>query len=419
MVNVPAPTVAKGYQNQATGFWSPPDNSYETVPELRWPLSVQVYDSMRRQDAQIRSVLRAVTLPIQRTQWWLDPNGARDEVVQMVSDDLGLPIKGASVEATKRSRDRFSWFEHLRLALLMLPFGHAMFEQEARIDNQGRARLKRLGYRPARTLSGFNVAADGGLISIHQWGHIDTAGPVEIPVNRLVAYVYEREGGNWAGNSLLRPAYKNWLLKDRLLRVNTMTVERNGLGIPVYTAAADEANLVAGEALARSVRAGVDAGAALPNGATLRLAGVDGTLPDALPSIRYHDEQIARAVLAHFLNLGTQTGSWALGSVMSDFFTLSLQALAQQIADTATQHVVEDMVDWNWGTPDSPEPAPRIVFEEIGSQQAATAQALKFLVDAGLLVPDESTEEAARQRFGLPPKDPNAPTAPPSTGGTP
>jgi hypothetical protein len=362
-----------------------------------------VYDQMRRQDAQIRSVLRAVVLPILRTDWWIEPNGARDEVVQLVAEDLNLPVKGEEPKPTRRTRDRFSWFEHLRLALLMLPYGHSLFEQEARIDEQGRARLRKLSYRPARTISAFNVDYDGGLSSIEQYGHIDTSGPVTIPVTRLVAYVYEREGGNWAGTSLLRPAYKNWLLKDRLLRIGTMTVERNGLGLPIYEAAEGETDLSAGTALASSVRAGDGAGAATPNGAKLRLAGVEGTLPDALPWVRYHDEQMGRAVLAHFLNLGTQTGSWALGSTFADFFTLSLQALAQQLADVATQHVVEDMVDWNWGTD---EPAPVIGFQEIGSQQQATAAAIKLLTDAGILLPDKSLEEAMRQTLGLPPKDP-------------
>jgi hypothetical protein len=247
------------------------------------------------------------------------------------------------------------------------------------------------------------VAADGGLESIEQWGHLETSGPNKIDVSRLVAYVYEREGGNWAGTSLLRPAWKNWVLKDRLLRVSTMTIERNGLGIPIYEAGPDESDLSAGTTMAQNMRAGETAGGATPNGAKMRLAAPEGTLPDALPVIRYHDEQIARAVLAHFLNLGTQTGSWALGSTFADFFTLSLQALAQQVADTATQHVVEDQVDWIWGTE---EPAPRIGFQEIGSQQQATAAAINLLTAAGVILPDKSLEEAVRQQLGLPPKDP-------------
>jgi len=404
MPEVPPPITSKGYENDhIPSFWAPPGTMDEPTPELRWPLSIPVYDQMHRQDAQIRSVLRAVVLPIQRTDWWVEPNGARDEVVQHVADDLNLPVKGQEPTSKRRTRDRFSWFDHLRLALLMCRYGHSIFEQQARVGDDGRVHLAKLSLRPARTISGWNVAADGGLESIEQYGHLETAGPVTIPIGRLVAYCYEREGGNWAGMSLLRPAYKNWLLKDRLLRVNTMTIERNGLGIPIYEAAEGESDLTAGSTLAQSVRAGDGAGAATPNGARLRLAGVEGTLPDALPAIRYHDEQIARAVLAHFLNLGTQTGSWALGSTFADFFTLSLQALAQQIADVATQHVVEDLVDWNWGTE---EPAPIIGFQEIGSQQQATAAAIKLLTDAGILLPDKSLEEAMRQALGLPPKDP-------------
>lgn len=403
MATVPAPTTVKGYQNAPTLFWAPPGTTEERTPELRWPLSIEIYDQMRRQDAQIRSVLRAVVLPILRTDWWIEPNGARDEVVQLVAEDLNLPIKGAPPTPTRRTRDKFSWNEHLRLALLMLPYGFSMFEQEARIDEQGRARLKKLSLRPARTISSFNVSADGGLESIEQYGHIETSGPVQIDVNRLVMYVYEREGGNWAGNSLLRPAYKNWLLKDRLLRINTMTIERNGLGIPIYEAGPEETDLTPGTTMAQDMRAGESAGGATPNGSKIRLVTPEGALPDALPSIRYHDEQIARAVLAHFLNLGTQTGSWALGSTFADFFTLSLQALAQQLADVATQHVIEDIVDWNWG---ESEPAPLIGFQEIGSQQQATAAAIKLLADAGILLPDRSLEEAMRQTLGLPPKDP-------------
>lgn len=405
----PAPLTARGYETEWAG-WQTPDANEET-PELVWPNSVPVYDKMRRQDAQVRSVLRAVVLPIQRTEWSIDPAGARDEVVELVAGDLGLPIKGSGPVAVRRTRDRFSWFDHLRLALLMLPFGHSMFEQEAVLGPDGHLHLKRLGHRPSRTISKFNVAPDGGLQSIEQLTTLGASGPID--VNRLVAYVYEREGGNWAGISLLRPAYKNWVLKDRLLRANTTTIIRNGLGVPVYEGAEREKDLTPGLNMARRVRSGEEAGAAVPHGAKLRMQGVEGTLPDALPAIRYHDEQIARAVLAHFLNLGTQTGSWALGSTFADFFTLSLQALAQQIADVANAHVIEDLVDWNWG---EEEPAPKLVFEPIGSQQQATAAALKLLTDSGILLPDKSLEEAVRQQLGLPPKDPRTP---PTTGGTP
>jgi hypothetical protein len=402
---VTVPTSEMGYQVSGRGFWD--HLELEETPELIFPLSVQVYDRMRRQDAQVGSVLRAVTLPVRRTQWHIDPNGADPRVVKHVADDLNLPIVGQPLERRNRSRGRFSWAQHLQLALLMLPHGFSYFEQEYQIDSAapGGTHLKALNWRPARSIQIANVARDGSLYSIQQWG-IEK----EIPVDRLVAYVNDREGGNWYGQSLLRPAYKNWLIKDDLLRTDTQTIRRNGMGVPLYTGFENEGErdpgLTKGLAMAQSWRSGELAGGAIDHDAKMELLGVSGTLPQALPSIRYHDEQIARAVLAHFLNLGTQTGSWALGSTFADFFTLSLQTVGEAVADTANQHIVEDIVDINYG---EDEPAPLITFEEIGSRQMLTAQALKLLIDAGAFSIDENLEDALRQQYGMPPRDPNAP----------
>lgn len=403
------PVQEQGYANGATAWWT--DIGNEETPELQWPKNIDVYDRMRRQDAQVISVIRAVTLPIRRTKWRIDPNGARPNVARQVADDLGLPLVGDENEPVIRTRDRFSWSEHLRLSLLMLPFGHSIFEQVYRIDEAGMARLRKLAWRPPKTISRIDVASDGGLVAIHQHGNDKPMG-----VERLAVYVNEREGGNWLGQSLLRPAYKYWLLKDRMLRVQAQTVDRNGMGIPVYKASElhdsvtgedrtkrEKDEIDAGLKLAKGLRSGDNAGGSLPHGAELDVMGVKGTLPDADKPIRYYDEQIARAVLAHFLNLGTETGSWALGSTFADFFTLSLQTVAMQIADTTTQHVIEDIVDVNWGPN---EPAPRLVFEEIGSRHPATAESIRALVECGAIKPDQKLDDHLRTVYGLPGADP-------------
>lgn len=398
-------------------FWAYDPN--ETTPELQWPQSVYVYDQMRRQDAQVGSVLEAVCRPVLRTPWRIDPAGARDEVVQFVAEDLGLPIVGENPDPPARTKDRFSWLEHLELALLMLPFGHMYFEQLYRVADDGsKAHLGKLEPRMPRTIEAIDVARDGGLVSITQC-QIYGGAQKPIPVDRLVAYIYKREGANWLGRSILRQAYKNWLIKDRLLRVQAQTIERNGMGVPRYTDAenATPTQHAEGLAMAKAWRSGEAAGAAIPFGAKLDLVGVEGELPDALPAIKYHDEQIARAVLAHFLNLDNQShGSYALGTSFMDFFTLSLQTLAQSVADVASMHIVEDLVDVNWGPK---EPAPRITFDEIGSRQAATAQSVKSLVDAGIVTPDERLEESSRQQYGLPPADPETARDNASAGGLP
>lgn len=387
-------------------WWQVGSLDDETTPELRWPYCIPVYDAMRKQDAQVGSVLRAVTYPVRSTRWWIDPAGAREEVVQHCSQDLGIPVMGQD-RVAGRTRDRFSWQFHLRHALLMLPFGHMYFEQVYRIDDAtGLAHLRKLGPRMPRSIENFKVARDGGLDGIVQKPQGLASGSsndIFIPTSRLVAYVNEREGGNWAGQSLLRTAYKNWLLKDRILRTQTSSIDRNGMGIPRYTGGENttDEELERGEQLAADARAGDNSGLAIRNGAKFDLVGVSGTLPETMKPIQYHDEQIARAVLAHFLNLGTQTGSWALGTTFADFFTQSLVAVATDIADTFTGHVIEDLVDLNWG-PD--EPAPRLVFEDIGSNAAALATAIKTLVDAEVITPDEGLEAHTRLALKLPRK---------------
>jgi len=371
----PKPVREKGYATQDAGLWWV-DLTHEQTPELRWPFSIDVFDRMRRQDAQVISVLSAVESPIVRTQWRVDGTGCDPAVTQFVAENLGLPIVGAESDEDFRSRlrgrDRFSWDEHIRLALLFLVFGHMYFEQVYRWDETSqRWRLRKLGPRMPRTISQVNVARDGGLVSIEQFGTITGDQGVTLPVNRLVAYVLRREGGNWLGQSLLRGAYKNWLLKDRALRTWSTAIDRQGMGVPIYTGAENETSLDKGQEIASGARAGDNAGAAIPYGATFDLKGVEGTLPDPDKFVRYQDEQIARSALGHFLNLGSQAGnqvgSYNLGSVLSNTFNTSLEAVAELLADVASAHIVEDLVDINFG---STVPAPLIVFDQIGVQQS-------------------------------------------------
>lgn len=409
------PESAKGYAVNASPWWAAPDE--EETPELQWPKNVRVFDQMRRQDAQVVSTLRAITLPIRRTTYRIDPNGARDEVTQHVADNLGLNIVGDSGRPVLRTRNRFSWTEHLRLVLTMLPFGHSFFEPVYRVEN-GRAHLRKLEWRPPRTISKIDVAPDGGLIAIEQFSAKPGEKDPRIEVKNLVAYVNDREGGNWLGQSAIRPAYKYWLLKDRALRVQAQTLDRNGMGVPVYTASQMPENLdsteyvkrqneeiAAGLKIAKGLRSGDNSGASIAYGAKIDMKGVEGDLPDADKPIRYYDEQMARAVLAHFLNLGTETGSWALGSTFADFFTLSLQTVAMQIADVTNQHVIEDLVDYNWGPE---EPAPKLVFDEIGSRHPATAESIARLADAGAITLDDPLEAHLRNQYSLPAADPSS-----------
>jgi hypothetical protein len=388
------------------GPWGGPYLSLlEEAPELQWPLNTLVYDRMRRTDSQVASVLRAISLPIRRAGVRLEGDDVDPAVIRWLELELGLE---APEGRRRRRREGIAWDTFLRHALLALPLGFMPFEQVYAIGDPPAERgplpdqvahLRKLAPRMPRTITDLKLARDGGLEAIVQatW-QANKWTEVTIPVDRLVVVTHEQEGADWGGSSILRTAYKNWLIKDALLRLGPVAVERNGMGLPVVTYPLGGDKSLALE-LARAARAGEDAGVALPEGYLLELKGVTGAVRDELPLLKYHDEAIGRNALAMFLDLGHDAGARALGETFVDYFLLGLNAVTDSIAEVVTEHVIRDLVELNLG-PDAP--YPELVFDEIEPNTPATAEGIKALVDAGVITPDAELEAFARRRIGAP-----------------
>lgn len=388
--------------SQLAGY---PDDATEYAGPLTWPHSVRTFDQMRT-NGTVHMVLNAVTHPIRRPGVFvLDPQGARPDIVTQLAEDLDLPVLGTDRPPPPRRRGRFSFLEHLRLALLELVYGHMGFELLCDADAlkaTGMARLKKLAPRFPQSIEKIDVAPDGGLASITQY-QIGKELPKPIPIESLVWYAHEREGAAWQGRSMLRSSYGDWLLLDRLLRVRGMLMERQGMGVPTGEAppGADQDVIDMMARLAQQARVGDQSGIGLPNGSRIRLVGVEGTLPDINAAIADHKAALADSVLASWLRLGTgkSSGNRALGQTFVDQFTQSEDMVAGAIADVVTQHVVEDLVDLNWG---ETEPAPAVVARPIDAETDIDPADLVQLIQVGAVTPDESIEDFLRARFRLP-----------------
>ena len=384
----------------------------DTNVDLRFPASTVVYDRMRGEDGQVASVARAITYPILNAKRRLAGDDVRPEVMAFVENELGLNLEPGRA---RRRRQGIVLRDHIREALLSLWFGFMPFEQVYDVgpaapgledpEAPGRlyAHLRKLAPRMPRTLSEVRVSRDGGLAGIVQApAYGVTADPrgVFIPTDRLVVYVNEREGADWTGRSLLRAAYKHWLIKDALIRLGAQIVERNGMGIPIveYDQPADKAKAVA---LAKALRAGAEAGGAMPKGLRVTIVGVSGSTADELPRVKYHDEAIGRSLLAMFLNLGHDNGARALGATFVDYFLLAVNSIIGNLDETITEHVIRDLVELNYGVD---EPYPTLVTDDLTAEATPTAEALKALADAGLITYDRELEQDVRRRYRLPVK---------------
>lgn len=409
-ITASVPTSDIGHLDTLYGPWV--TDWLELIPDLIFPTSVQTYARMRH-DPQLTAVLSAYTLPIRRATWAVDPSGCRDEVARLVADDFGLPILGEEGEVGPARRRGVRWADHLRLSLLSLTFGFIPFERRYEIRN-GQARLVNLGERMPHTIGDIKLNRDGTVQSISQ----DLIGSRPIPADRLVWYVHDREGANWAGRSMLRSCFGAWLLKHETWRVHATSIRRFGMGIPSVEAppGATPAQVAEAQRLASAMRAGDTAGAGLPHGYKLALTGMTGSAPDAMAFISYLDQQMAKSALAGLLDLGqTPNGSRALGQTMLEMFLLSLQAIADELADTATSGqpgmpgIVTQLVDYNWG---EDEPAPRIVVSDVGDRHEITAEALQQLMASGAISPDPELEAYVRMAWRLPERSKTQPDNP-------
>lgn len=368
---------------------------YENVPALSFPLSTQTYAKMRK-DPQISAVLKAYTYPLRMGTYGINPKGCRDEVARFVADAWGLPIVGDNDGPGPARRRGVQWKNHMRVALLMLPFGFSPFAIRYDVGgNPIRATLAELSERLPQTITDIRLNSDGSIKEVYQNGN---KGPM-LP-NQLLWYAHEREGANWQGRSMISESYGPWLLKNEMWRVLAQSSRRFGMGIPQVTAPAGSppADITKAAELASGYRAGDQSGVGLPNGYSFDLKGLSGSVPDTLGFIHYLDAQIATSALAEILNLDTaSTGNRALGDTVIGLLQMSWRAVADELTDTATTMNIQ-MVDYNFG---EDEPVPGLICTDINRPEV-TSEAVNALVTCGALTPDISLENDIRERFNLP-----------------
>jgi len=400
--------------------------------KLQPPGAFQVYEKMRRSDADVAAALLACKLPIRAAESQIVPGvedndpgfAAAKEIAEFVEDNLLGGLEYVSPAGLKVSQ---SFEKVVESALLMLDFGCFAHEEIYAIDG-AQVRLARLAPRLPSTFTRFYADTDGEtLLSLEQRGYRgDKYETVNIPAERLTLFVFAQEGANFWGRSILRPAYKHWYVKEQLERILALAGEKNGLGVPVIKQAADaskedrEAAALWVERLAAHEKTGLS----LPFGWDFALKGVEGRPQDVLPAIRYHSEMIARSVLATFLTLGTtQTGTRSLGESSTGFFKLALESTAWLLAETISQTTIRRLVDFNFGSQESGVRSQKIAYPYLrfgnilATDPLEVLKVAKDLVTNGVLQVGDEDEGYVREQLGWPKKTtPRAPAVVPGLG---
>lgn len=383
----------------------------EYLTSLQGKTGMDIYDQMRRSDAQVAMLLRAIKLPILKCKWSVQPSEYDPDKGEAIAEMVRRNLIGGGLNRT--------WTQFLSEAMLMMPFGFVPFEKvwEYRERTPELAKLgapekmvwlKKMALRHPKTVYSWRGLDAGSLEGIEQ--SVSTGANPFIPIEKLCVFINDREGDNWEGVSILRPAYKHWLIKEQLEKIDAAGHERMSIGIPVAsidnTVNDTDATANAWEEILSNLQAMERNYIVEMPGTKFRFEVVASGNTGLLASMNYHARMISVAGLIQFMELGnTQSGSRAVATEQSGPFLLELEAILNNLCETVNQFVVAEFVDMNFGErPGYPEIKASGLTEESTSELATF---LKTLVDAKVIVPDDELEKYVREMGKLPASDPD------------
>jgi phage gp29-like protein len=389
-----------GFGGSGVGYLLTNLGADEYLPELSFPRSIAVYTRMRRSDATVQALELAITLPIRATDWDVQP--ASDDPTAKEAADLVFDNLFGGMTHT--------FDDFLRDALLALFYGFTVFEKvfEERDDF---IVWRKFAPRHPQTIERFLFDETGGLAGVRQVG-FDPQGrfrQVDIPIDKLLVFIWRRELGNPYGVSVLRAAYKHWFLKDLAYKLQAIALERWAVGIPVgkVPAGTSEQDKQTFLQMLEAMRGHERAAMVLPEDYSVELIGAEAgqrANQAFVEAIQHHDTMIVKSVLAQFLNLGTgDVGSWALSRDHSQLFLMGLNAVAQWFADHINRYAIPQLCRLNFGEDFTDFPELTFADLRLVLQREVLAEAVSKLVQTGILTPDRSLQEWARDVFDLPP----------------
>ena len=359
----------------------------ETVPELTDSKRLETYRKMRRSDPTVSATLRSIELPIRQGTYDVTPpskpTDTETEIAKRISEWL---FEG------------LNWKQILRSSLTSLTYGFAVMEKV--YDRVGKYIVPtKLGFRPQRTIEDERRNSRGELSYLIQRLESFRA---ELPRSKCVIISVDAESQeDWRGQSILRPIYKPWLIKEKMEIINAISHERFSAGVFILKAPErvldeDKEWKIAEEGV-KNLIAGLAPYAMLPNGWDLSILERNTRPVDLLPFIKELKDDIKTAPLALHLRLGgnDSSGSKALGVAFVDAFLHAVQAWADIVVDAYNDDLIKELVILNWGIQ---ERYPRLTVTNI--YKSALTE-LGYLMQTGIIKPTEELVRYIFEQYGI------------------
>lgn len=393
----------------------------ELHPNLSGRKALEVWRTMKDNDALVGAILFAIEMLIRQVPWRVDQRDAKEADAQFLDEC--------------REDMSQSWGDFISEALSMLPFGFAFHEivykkrqgyqpsgsktPSSRFSD-GKIGWRKMPLRAQESLDHWEFDDEGGVVAFVQRAAPDFT-DVPIPMEKGLLFRTTVYKNNPEGRSVLRSAYASWFYKKRIQTIEGTGVERDLAGFPVFwlpaeylAADADEAQKTvvnAFKAIGENVRRDKQEYLLMPlaydqNGNKafdFTLTASTGTRSfDTNQIISRYNQEIAMSVLADFILLGHEkVGSFALSDDKTDLFAVAIGTILDSIQDVLNRYAVPRLFALNGM---DQEKLPAIVHGDIEKPDLQKLAAyVQTLVGAGMpLFPDEDLEAWLREQGNLP-----------------
>jgi hypothetical protein len=380
----------------------------EVVPELSSrDQARRTYSKMLNGDAAVDTSVRIWKTPVLGADYFMEA-ASEDQVDADISEFCSYNIF---------NNPNSPWLQTLQHILHFCEEGFTVIHpvpttaewgpRRSRANRKKYTMLRKLAPRPTSTVKEIEYDDQGGPVGIVQ-NSINAKAEVEevkIPIDQLIIFTLNADGGDLEGKSILRTAYPHWYYKTHLYKIDAIQKERHGIGVPDVGLPANytPADLEAAWVLVQNLRTNERAGIVRPPGFEVGFAEVQGNQVDALASADHHNAMIMLNVMAQFLLLGmSEGGGRATAASQQDVFMKSLRYVADLICSYFNLYLIPRLVGWNFDTDRYPQMKARNIGETKDLQQLGAA--LANVVDKSIITNDLPLEQWARDQFGAPRK---------------
>lgn len=403
----------------------------EPLPSLQGLRGVKVWREMADSDAVVGAMLFIIKQQVRKIDIQVEPADLPEghpkghEAQQAVDfvkgclDDMATPMVDVKAEAATMLEYGFAPME------FVLKYRHGQEgERKSKFDD-GLLGIYKISLRAQETIDRWQISDNGDIEGLQQTP--PNGRQRFIPIEKLLLFRTTSIKNNPEGRSVLRNAYRPWLMKKMIERVEGIGIERDVAGLPMVRMPMSliKAKLSGDPQatamynsymqLATHVRRDTKEGIVMPSdwddqgkGRLYEfelLASPAKRATDTNGPINRYSQEIAQSCLVDFILMGHGIrGTQSLATTKVDVFLDSIQGYMDNMASTL-QRIVEVLWEVN-GFPQ--EIMPQLKADNTRQvDPERLAQLIQSLASAGLpIFPDPITEDWVRKRVGLPEPSP-------------